>query len=62
MPLSVGRFEGLGVLRCGAPQEPGDEAGARDKGTQGVALQPVHASSSGSPDLDCKAMKSVENC
>ncbi len=61
MPLSVVRCEELGVLRCDAPQEPRDEAGAGDKGTQGVTLQPVHASLSGSPDLDCKAMKSLEN-
>ncbi len=48
MPLSVGGCEELGMLRCGAPQKPRDEAGAGDKGTQGVALQPVHASLSGS--------------
>ncbi|MGI9492338.1 MAG: hypothetical protein ACR2QF_08075 [Geminicoccaceae bacterium] len=69
----MSRCEELVAPRCGAPQAARDEAGARDKATRRVALQPVQASSSGStdaqhrsapsssPDLDCKAMKSFDN-
>jgi hypothetical protein len=46
MALSVSRCEELVAPRYGAPQASRDEAGARDKATRRVALQPVQASSS----------------
>lgn len=55
MPLSVDRCEELGALRCPnlnlkASQVPGDEAGARDKGTRRGTLQRVHTPSPGTCD------------
>ncbi len=71
MILSVSECEELDAPRCGAPQASRDEAGARDKITRRVALQPVQASlsvstdarssPSSSPDQGCKTMKSFDN-
>jgi len=73
MILSVSECEEFDAPRCGAPQASKDEAGARDKITRRVVLQPVQAPlsvstdaphrspPSSSPDLDCKTIKSFDN-
>ena len=73
MILLMSEYETLGAKRCSASQVATDDVGAKDKGTPGVTVQPVHASSSAltdaphrsafssSHDLDFKMMKSFDN-